>query len=55
MHVVFVQPSERTYPYIALRVFGHSGDFLVGYVVGNNGAFDLSIPVFRYGFFGITC
>ena len=41
-----VQPAERAYPYMALRVFGYGGDFLVGEVVGYDGAFDFGIPVF---------
>lgn len=55
VHVVSVQPAERAYPYMALRVFGYGGDFLVGEVVGDDGTFDFGIPVFGYGFFGIAC
>ncbi|MDC1809674.1 hypothetical protein POZ03_04260 [Bacteroides uniformis] len=46
MHVVLVQSAERAYPDMALRVFGYGGDFLVGEVVGYDGAFDFGIPVF---------
>ena len=46
VHVVLVQSAERAYPYMALRVFGYGGDFLVGEVVGYDGAFDFGIPVF---------
>lgn len=46
VHVVLVQSAERAYPDMALRVFGYGGDFLVGEVVGYDGAFDFGIPVF---------